>query len=126
MVRGVNLAPKWGLREIEVVTDSATVCGWVRLMLSEEKRIKTNESCKNTGKEKDRSSERPDRGPATRVDDRSRSIRTEQGRRVDMSEEELAICWKRREGEWRLRWSRESEGDTRDASHGGGSFPVSS
>ena len=41
MVRGVNLALKWGLREIEVVTDSAAVCGWVRLMLSEEKRIKT-------------------------------------------------------------------------------------
>ena len=41
MVRGVNLALKWGLREIEVVTDSVTVCGWVRLMLSEEKRIKT-------------------------------------------------------------------------------------
>ena len=41
VVRGVNLALKWGLREIEVVTDSATVCGWVRLMLSEEKRIKT-------------------------------------------------------------------------------------
>ena len=41
VVRGVNLALKWGLREIEVVTDSATVCEWVRLMLSEEKRIKT-------------------------------------------------------------------------------------
>ena len=41
VVRGVNLALKWGLREIEVVTDSATVCGWVRLMLSEEKRMKT-------------------------------------------------------------------------------------
>ena len=27
VVRGVNLALKWGLREIEVVTDSATVCG---------------------------------------------------------------------------------------------------
>ena len=26
VVRGVNLALKWGLREIEVVTDSATVC----------------------------------------------------------------------------------------------------
>ena len=41
VVRGVNLALKWGLREIEVVTDSANVCGWVGLMLSEEKRIKT-------------------------------------------------------------------------------------
>ena len=41
VVRGVNLALKWRLREIEVVADSATVCGWVRLMLSEEKRIKT-------------------------------------------------------------------------------------
>ena len=41
VVRGVNLALKWGLREIEVVTESATVCGWMRLMLSEEKRIKT-------------------------------------------------------------------------------------
>ena len=40
VVRGVNLALKWGLREIEVVTDSATICGWMRLMLSE-KRIKT-------------------------------------------------------------------------------------
>ena len=41
VVRGVNVDLKWGLREIEVVTDSATVCGWVRLMLSEEKKIKT-------------------------------------------------------------------------------------
>ena len=41
VVRGINLALKWGLREIKAVTDSATVCGWVRLMLSEEKRIKT-------------------------------------------------------------------------------------
>ena len=27
------------------------------------------------------------------------------------SEEELGICWKRSGGEWRLRWSRKSEGD---------------
>ena len=47
VVRGVNLALKWGLREIEVVTDSATVCGCrVRLMLSEEKRVKTKGAAK--------------------------------------------------------------------------------
>ena len=60
-------------------------------------------SGRNTGKGKDRSPERPDRGPATRADDHSCPIGTEQGRRVDPSEEELAICWKRRGGDWRLR-----------------------
>ena len=29
VVKGVNLALKWGVTELEVMTDSATVCGWV-------------------------------------------------------------------------------------------------
>ena len=40
-LKGVNLAVKWGLRKIELVTDSATVSGWINLTLSEERRIKT-------------------------------------------------------------------------------------
>ena len=55
-------------------------------------------SGRNTGKEKDRSPERPGRGPATRADDHSCPIETEQGRHVDPSEEELAICRNRRGG----------------------------
>ena len=41
VLKGVNLCIKWELKEVTVVTDSATVCEWVRRTLSEEKRIKT-------------------------------------------------------------------------------------
>lgn len=41
VLKGVNLGIKWGLRTITVVTDSATVSGWIRVTLSEEKRVKT-------------------------------------------------------------------------------------
>ena len=41
VLRGINLAIKWGLRRITVITDSATVCGWINLSLSEERRVKT-------------------------------------------------------------------------------------
>ena len=30
VVRGISLAAKWGLREVVVMTDSATVLGWLR------------------------------------------------------------------------------------------------
>ena len=40
-LKGVNLAIKWGLTSIQIITDSATVQGWVKLVLSEEKRVKT-------------------------------------------------------------------------------------
>ena len=41
LVKGVNLACKWSLTNINVLTDSATVYGWVNLTLSEDKRVKT-------------------------------------------------------------------------------------
>ena len=41
VLKGVNLALKWELRDIEVMTDSATVHGWVSLTLNEERRIRT-------------------------------------------------------------------------------------
>lgn len=41
VLKGVNLAVKWGLREVEVYTDSATVYGWMKATLSAEKRIRT-------------------------------------------------------------------------------------
>ena len=40
-LKGVNLAVKWGLRKIELITDSATVSGWINLALTEDRRIKT-------------------------------------------------------------------------------------
>ena len=40
-MKGVNLALKWGLREINLMTDSATVHGWVKVALAEERRIRT-------------------------------------------------------------------------------------
>lgn len=39
VLKGVNLAVKWGLQEVEVCTDSATVHGWMKSTLSAEKRI---------------------------------------------------------------------------------------
>ena len=41
VVRGLNLAAKWGLKEVEVVTDSATVLGWLRSALFESHVVKT-------------------------------------------------------------------------------------
>lgn len=41
VMKGVNLAIKWGITEIEIMTDSATVAGWVKTVLSEEKRVQT-------------------------------------------------------------------------------------
>ena len=35
-LKGVNLAIKGGLRKIELITDSATVSGWIKLALDEE------------------------------------------------------------------------------------------
>ena len=33
VIRGVNLAAKWGIKELEIMTDSATVLGWLRSAL---------------------------------------------------------------------------------------------
>ena len=41
VLKGVNLAVKWGLETIEIVTDSATVHRWIELTLSEERKIKS-------------------------------------------------------------------------------------
>lgn len=41
LLKGVNMALKWDLREITLITDSATVYGWVNATLTEEKRIRT-------------------------------------------------------------------------------------
>ncbi len=40
-LKGINLAMKWGLREIEFRTDLATVVGWLKLVIYIEKRVKT-------------------------------------------------------------------------------------
>ena len=77
VVRRVNLALKWGLREIEEVNG---LCN--RLWVGEVNAVGGEEdqnqgSGRNTGKEKDRSPGRPDRQPATRADNHSHPIRTE-------------------------------------------------
>ena len=41
ILKGVNLALKWGLKDINLMTDSATVYGWVNVTLTEERRIRT-------------------------------------------------------------------------------------
>ena len=41
VLKGINLAVKWGLTEIKVMTDSSTVFGWVKATLTEEKRVRT-------------------------------------------------------------------------------------
>ena len=40
VVRGINLALKWGVRELDIVTDSASVFGWLSGVLHREKKIK--------------------------------------------------------------------------------------
>ena len=41
VLKGVNLALKWGLREMEVRTDSATVLSWINSTVEESGRIRT-------------------------------------------------------------------------------------
>ncbi|GAB1600614.1 uncharacterized protein LOC115212112 [Argonauta hians] len=41
VMKGINLALKWGLRVIEIKTDSATVASWVRSAVTGDRRIKT-------------------------------------------------------------------------------------
>ena len=40
-LKGVNLGLQWGLKEIKLMTDSVTVCEWIKTTLSEERKIKT-------------------------------------------------------------------------------------
>jgi transposase InsO family protein/ribonuclease HI len=42
VMKGVSLAVKWDLKKIEIVTDSATVFGWVKSVITKEKRIKVH------------------------------------------------------------------------------------
>ncbi|XP_036361043.1 uncharacterized protein LOC118764383 [Octopus sinensis] len=41
VLKGVNLALKWGLHAIEISTDSATVLGWVTAVITNEWRVRT-------------------------------------------------------------------------------------
>ncbi|XP_005105723.1 uncharacterized protein LOC101847362 [Aplysia californica] len=41
VMKGVNMAIKWNISEIEVITDSATVAGWIKTVLSEERKVHT-------------------------------------------------------------------------------------
>ena len=41
VLKGVNLALKWGLQDVSVKTDSATVFAWLKSVISNEKRVKT-------------------------------------------------------------------------------------
>ena len=41
VAKGINMAVKWGGKRITIKSDSATVFGWVKVMLSQEQRVKT-------------------------------------------------------------------------------------
>ena len=41
VIKGLNLAIKWGLKDISLMIDSSTVVGWVNLTLTDERRVKT-------------------------------------------------------------------------------------
>ena len=41
VLKGVNLALKWNLRDIHIMTDSVTVYGWMNAKLTEERRVQT-------------------------------------------------------------------------------------
>lgn len=42
VIKGVNLALSWGVRKLLIRTDSSTVHGWLRLMITGERRIRTH------------------------------------------------------------------------------------
>ena len=39
VLKGINLAQQWGIRNLAVVTDSSTVCSWLNLVINDDKRI---------------------------------------------------------------------------------------
>ena len=41
VMKGMNMALRWNISDIEIITDSATVAGWIKTVLSEEKRVHT-------------------------------------------------------------------------------------
>ena len=41
ILKGLNLALKWGIKSVRLMTDSATVHGWVNSTLTKEKKVKT-------------------------------------------------------------------------------------
>ena len=41
VLKGINLALKWNLNEVELKTDSATVVGWINTIINNDKRVKT-------------------------------------------------------------------------------------
>ena len=41
VLKGINLCAKWNLKDVVLVTDAATVFGWIELTLTEEKKVKT-------------------------------------------------------------------------------------
>ena len=42
VIRGINLALKWGRREIYLKCDSATVCGWLRAVIEKSRNVRTS------------------------------------------------------------------------------------
>lgn len=42
ILKGLNMAAKWGLRELEIMTDSATVAGWLRSALLDTHMVRTH------------------------------------------------------------------------------------
>ncbi|XP_076049715.1 uncharacterized protein LOC143030451 [Oratosquilla oratoria] len=92
VIKGINLALKWGLREIEIRTDSATVAGWMNSVLTGEKRVSTHErSCRDPCEAPPRDSERVNR--RVRHEDKEGEggiLGDEQSRRTYQSKEELA------------------------------------
>jgi transposase InsO family protein/ribonuclease HI len=40
-IRGINLALKWGKRELRIMCDSATVCGWLNAVIEKTHNVKT-------------------------------------------------------------------------------------
>ena len=42
VIRGLNMSIKWGFKEIRVMTDSATVFGWIRAIVEKSHNVKTS------------------------------------------------------------------------------------
>ena len=40
VVKGVNLALKWNIRPLQIMTDSTTIFGWLKCIIQNSKRVK--------------------------------------------------------------------------------------
>ena len=96
VLKGSNLALKQGLQDLEVKTDSGTVCGWIETIIRE-KKSENKRSSENDYKMKIGQSTRTGSKLWTALTGKLCSINEKQSGYTDQNQEKLAVSYARRE-----------------------------